>query len=54
VALTDTEVRRTKAKERAYRISDMAADNLPCLGARPIEEIEAPELVAMTKAIEQR
>ena len=27
---------------------------LPCLGARPIAEIEAPELVAMTKAIEQR
>ncbi len=30
------------------------ADILPCLGARPIAEIEAPELVAMTKAIEQR
>jgi integrase len=32
----------------------MAADILPCLGARPIGEIEAPELVLMTKAIEQR
>jgi integrase len=32
----------------------MEADILPCLGARPVAEIEAPELVAMTKAIEQR
>jgi integrase len=32
----------------------MEADILPCLGARPIAEIEAPELVAMTKAIEER
>jgi integrase len=32
----------------------MEADILPCLGARPIAEIEAPELVAMTKAIEGR
>jgi integrase len=32
----------------------MEADILPCLGARPIAEIEAPELVVMTKAIEQR
>ena len=32
----------------------MAADILPGLGGRPIAEIEAPELVAMTKAIEQR
>ncbi|MEO8738063.1 MAG: integrase arm-type DNA-binding domain-containing protein [Edaphobacter sp.] len=32
----------------------MEADILPCLGARPIAAIEAPELVAMTKAIEQR
>jgi integrase len=32
----------------------MDADILPCLGARPIAEIEAPELVAMTKAIEKR
>ena len=32
----------------------MDADILPCLGARPIAFIEAPELVAMTKAIEQR
>lgn len=32
----------------------MEADILPPLGARPIAEIEAPELVAMIKAIEQR
>jgi integrase len=32
----------------------MDADILPCLGARPIALIEAPELVGMTKAIEQR
>lgn len=32
----------------------MDADILPILGARPIAEIEAPELVAMTKAIEKR
>jgi integrase len=32
----------------------MEADILPSLGARPIAEIEASELVAMTKAIEQR
>ena len=32
----------------------MEADILPSLNARPIAEIEAPELVAMTKAIEKR
>lgn len=32
----------------------MEADILPYLGARPIASIEAPELVAMTKAIERR
>ena len=32
----------------------METDILPCLGARPIAEIEAPDLVAMTKAIERR
>jgi hypothetical protein len=32
----------------------MAADILPCLGARPVADIEAPELVLMAKAIEQR
>ncbi len=32
----------------------MEADILPRLGARPIASVEAPELVAMTKAIEQR
>lgn len=32
----------------------METDILPSLGVRPITEIEAPELVAMVKAIEQR
>jgi integrase len=32
----------------------METDILPCLGARPIAEIEAPELVEMAKIIEQR
>jgi integrase len=32
----------------------MEADILPCLGALPIAEIEAPELVEMAKIIEQR
>ena len=32
----------------------MAADILPRLGARPIAEIEAPELVAMANAIQDR
>lgn len=32
----------------------MESDILPCLGARPIAEIEAPELVSMVKAIEAR
>ena len=32
----------------------LAADILPQLGSRPISEIEAPELVAMTKTIEKR
>jgi integrase len=32
----------------------LEADIFPCLGARPITLIEAPELVAMTKTIEQR
>jgi len=32
----------------------MAADILPCLGARPIARIEAPELVAMANAIQDR
>lgn len=32
----------------------MAADVLPCLGARPVAEIEAPELVAMAQAIAER
>ena len=32
----------------------MAADILPCLGARPIAKIEAPELAAMANAIQDR
>jgi integrase len=32
----------------------MEADILPCLGARPIAEIEAPELAAMANAIQDR
>lgn len=32
----------------------MQMDILPCLGARPVAEIEAPELVAMVNAIEAR
>ena len=32
----------------------MKANFLPCIGARPIAEIEAPELVAMVKTIEER
>jgi integrase len=37
-----------------YTRRRMEMDILPVLGARPVAEIEAPELVAMTKAIEQR
>jgi integrase len=32
----------------------MEADILPALGRRPVDAIEAPEVVAMAKAIEQR
>ena len=38
----------------AYVKRRMEADIFPKLGARPVAQIEAPELVAMTKAIEQR
>ena len=38
----------------AYVKRRMDADILPCLGARPIAAIEAPELVAMTKGIQDR
>ncbi len=38
----------------AYVRRRMEADILPNLGTRPVAQIEAPELVAMTKAIEQR
>jgi integrase len=37
-----------------YTRRRMEMDILPVLGARPIAQIEAPELVAMTKAIEDR
>lgn len=44
--------------ERVPRHADyvkrrMDADIFPVLGARPIAEIQTPELVAMTKAIEK-
>ena len=32
----------------------MTADILPALGARPIAEITAPEIVKMVKAVEER
>jgi integrase len=38
----------------AYVKRRMEADILPALGARPIAEIEAPEIVAMVMAIEKR
>jgi integrase len=38
----------------AYVKRRMDTDILPCLGARPVAAIEAPELVGMTKAIEER
>lgn len=41
-------------RHAAYVKRRMEADILPCLGARPIAAIEAPELVAMVKAIEER
>jgi len=37
-----------------YTRRRMEMDILPALGSRPVTEIEAPELVAMTKTIEQR
>jgi integrase len=41
-------------RHAAYVERRMEADIFPCLGARPVAAIEAPELVAMTKAIEER
>ena len=41
-------------RHAAYVKRRMEADILPCLGARPVAAIEAPELVAMTQAIQQR
>ncbi len=43
-----------RPRHAAYVKRRMEADILPCLGARPVAAIEVPELVAMTKAIEQR
>ncbi|MGN6580322.1 MAG: tyrosine-type recombinase/integrase [Bordetella sp.] len=37
-----------------YVLRRLQADIFPALGDRPIDEIQAPELVAMTKAIEKR
>lgn len=37
-----------------YVARRVETDIIPCLGARPIAEIEAPEVVAMAKAIERR
>jgi len=37
-----------------YTERRLQADVFPCLGARPIAEIEAPELVAMCQAIQNR
>lgn len=38
----------------AYVKRRIDTDILPCLGARPVAAIEAPELVVMTKAIQER
>jgi integrase len=42
------------SRHAAYVKRRLEADILPSLGARPIAAIEAPELVAMSKAIAQR
>jgi integrase len=42
------------ARHADYVRRRIETDILPCLGARPIAQIESPELVAMAKAIEQR
>ncbi|VVE42002.1 tyrosine-type recombinase/integrase [Pandoraea cepalis] len=42
------------ARHAEYVLRRMESDIFPTLGARPISEIQAPELVRMTKAIEER
>lgn len=44
---------RTK-RHAAYVLRRLEADVFPALGARPVAEIQAPEIVRMVKAIEQR
>ncbi|MDO8450681.1 MAG: tyrosine-type recombinase/integrase [Rhodoferax sp.] len=41
-------------RHAAYVIRRLEADVFPAIGARPITEIEAPELVSMVKTIEKR
>ncbi|MCL2659722.1 MAG: tyrosine-type recombinase/integrase, partial [Acidobacteriaceae bacterium] len=41
-------------RHAGYVSRRLEMDILPCLGARPIAEIEAPEVVAMVKAIQDR
>jgi len=40
------------ARHAAYAERRMSADILPALGARPIDQITAPEIVALVKAVE--
>ena len=42
------------ARVLACRFRPLATDILPAPGARPVAEIEAPELLTMIKAIEDR
>lgn len=41
-------------RHAAYVLRRLEADVFPALGARPVAEIQAPEIVRMVKAIEQR
>ena len=44
-----------KSKQHTYSVKRrMESDIFPLLGARPVAEIQAPELVAMVKSIEKR
>lgn len=42
------------ARHAEYTIRRLEADVFPALGDRPVDQIQAPELVKMTKAIEER
>lgn len=42
------------ARHAGYVMRRLEADVFPVLGKRPVDEIQAPELVKMTKAIEER